>query len=99
MITGVVSRDREAIVRLRVRGPQGVELEIDTVLDTGFTEYLTLPQSSVAGLSLSWLFTEDVTLADGGLVPVGVFECVVDWDGQQRSCGVHCLEGSPLLGM
>jgi predicted aspartyl protease len=99
MITGAVTRNREAIVRLRLRGPRGVEVEIDAILDTGFTEFLTLPQTSVASLALSQLYTEGLTMADGSIVQADLYECVVVWDGQPRTVPLHCLEGSPLIGM
>jgi predicted aspartyl protease len=99
MITGVVTHNREAIVTLTLRGSQGLEADIDAVLDTGFTEYLSLPQVWVAALALTYLFTDDVTLADGAIVQVNLYECIVVWDGQDRTVPVHCLEGSPLIGM
>jgi predicted aspartyl protease len=50
MIRGTVNASREAVVRLRLRGPTGVEAEIDAIIDTGFTETLTLP----ARRSIPW---------------------------------------------
>ena len=35
MIRGVVNARREAIVRLRVRGPAGTEIDVDAVIDSG----------------------------------------------------------------
>ena len=52
MITGRVTRTPEALVALRVSGPQGREIEIEAVLDTGFTDYLTLPPSVITELRL-----------------------------------------------
>jgi clan AA aspartic protease len=99
VIPGLVTRDRQAIVRLRLRGPQGLEVEVDAVLDTGFTEYLALPRAWTMALGLHRLFTDRLMLADGSAVSVDLYDCIVDWDGQQRTIVVHCLEGSPLLGM
>ena len=36
MIVGEVNVFREAVVRLRVRGPKGDEREVDAIIDTGF---------------------------------------------------------------
>jgi hypothetical protein len=36
MITGVVRPSREAIVGLRLRGTNAVEIDVEAVLDTGF---------------------------------------------------------------
>src|SRR6266540_2608769 len=97
MITGVVTRDHEAVVRLRLRGIQ--EIEVDAVLDTGFTEYLTLPSSLIAALALPYVTLDRARLADGSIVDCHVYEGVVLWDGQERVVSVHTAEGTPLIGM
>jgi predicted aspartyl protease len=53
LISGVVNARHEAVVRLRVRGPGGLELDLDAVIDTGFTASLALPATTVAGLGLA----------------------------------------------
>ncbi len=52
MIQGVVNLRNEAIVRLRVRGPGGVEADVDFIVDSGFTSSLTLPTAMVIALGL-----------------------------------------------
>jgi hypothetical protein len=52
MITGVVTADHQAIIRLSVRGPTGQEQEIDAIIDTGFDGWLSLPCSLIVLLSL-----------------------------------------------
>ncbi len=54
MITGVVTPDRLAVIRLTVRGPAGQEHEIEAILDTGFDGWLTLPPSLIVLLGLVW---------------------------------------------
>ncbi len=51
MIQGVVNARHEAIVRLEVQGPDGVE-SVEAIVDTGFTSALTLPTATVAALGL-----------------------------------------------
>ena len=99
MITGVVRPSREAIVGLRLRGANTVEIDVEAVLDTGFTEYLTLPLALVNSLGLPRVNTDKVILADGNTVGVDLYEGVVIWDAQERAIIVHCMEGSPLIGM
>lgn len=43
MITGQVSSKREAVISLTVSGSQGETREIEAVIDTGYSSYLTLP--------------------------------------------------------
>jgi hypothetical protein len=41
MIRGTVNARLEALIRLRVRGPGGAELDMDAIVDSGFTSSLT----------------------------------------------------------
>jgi predicted aspartyl protease len=54
MITGVVTEDRQALIRLIVRGPAGNEQEVAAIIDTGFDGWLSLPFSIVLPLDLEW---------------------------------------------
>jgi clan AA aspartic protease len=99
MISGEVNAFREAILPLRVRGSLGDEAQVEAVLDTGFTEYLTLPSDLVAGLGLVYQDTSQMILADGTLRSMYVFEGRVVWDDLERPVLVHEVEGSPLVGM
>jgi clan AA aspartic protease len=99
MIIGVVKPSREAIVKIEVRGPSRTAIDIEAILDTGFTESLTLPRTLVGTLGLRFVNTDDVTLADGNIIGVDLYEGIVIWDGQEQPVIVHCLEGSPLVGM
>lgn len=50
MIEGKVT-DREARIYLNVRGPAEREIQIEAVIDTGYTAALTLPPSQIAALA------------------------------------------------
>jgi predicted aspartyl protease len=67
MIYGMVNARREAVVRLRVRGPGGTELDLEAVIDTGFSASLTLPSVTVAALGLAQLSDGRAVLADGSI--------------------------------
>lgn len=100
MITGiVVEARREALIRLIVKGGEGRASEVEAVLDTGFTEYLTLPQEMLDVLLMPFLRTEETVLSDGSIIASAVHEGVVIWDGRERSIEIHASETSPLLGM
>ena len=98
MIAGAVTLSREAIVFLEFRGPSSA-VTTDAVIDTGFTDFLSLPLSLVTALGLTYLQTDKVFLADGSEIAIDQYEVTVIWDGQQRDVIAHCLEGSPLVGM
>src|SRR3990167_7287628 len=79
MITGVV-RAREARIQLRIRGPRRREQEVEAVLDTGYTAWLTLPPTLVAALCLRWNGVGRGILADGSMCLFDVYEATVMWD-------------------
>ena len=64
MITGVVTADRQATIRLAVRGPAGDELAIEAAIDTGFNGWLSLPPSSISQPGLPWRQRARALLAD-----------------------------------
>ncbi|HWE35712.1 MAG TPA: hypothetical protein VG406_04005 [Isosphaeraceae bacterium] len=99
MITGVVTADREAIVRLMVHGPAGQAEEIEAVIDTGFDGHLSLPAATIARLGLSWRRRGRALLADGSESIFDIFEGVVLWDGAARRVAVDAAEMMPLIGM
>lgn len=99
MITGVVNAKREAIIHVVVRGPNGQEYEIDAVIDTGFTGFLTLPSSLILSLDLTWRGQAQAELGDGSLHQFDVYEATVLWDGQIRTVETDAADTMPLIGM
>ena len=99
MITGRVSSYREAIVPLRIRGPRGQELAIETVVDTGFNGFLTLPPDVVTTLGLPFRRSARAVLGDGRSVTFDVHEAVVLWNGRLQRIPVDTADTDPLLGM
>jgi clan AA aspartic protease len=99
MITGVVTVDREAIVRLILRGPAGQETEIEAVIDTGYDGWLCLPTALIAQLELAWTRRGRAIMADGRECDFDIHEGIVIWDGQPYLTTVDAGEVIPLLGM
>ena len=99
MIAGSVNRDREAIVRLVIVGPQGREREVEAIVDTGYTGSLTLPSEVAFDLDLPYLMRGSAILADGSESLFNVHEATVDWAGGRRRALIDIAESDPLLGM
>lgn len=99
MIQGLVNARHEAVVRLRVRGPGGVESLVDAILDSGFTSSLTLPAALVAALGLLRQSGATATLADGSVRPFDIYAGEVEWDGTWRPVLVSAVGNESLLGM
>lgn len=68
MIEGVVNATREPVITLAVQGPSGRAREIEAVIDTGFTGFLTLPPGLISELGLPFVAGNRATLADGSEV-------------------------------
>ena len=99
MIEGVVNAAREAVVTLPVRGPSGQAREIEAVIDTGYSGYLTLPPSLVEELGLPFRFRGRAFLANGSEETFGVYGVTALWDGQPRYVEADAVGPTPLAGM
>ena len=99
MIIGVVNASHEATIRLVVRGASGQEYEIEAIIDTGFTGFLTLPPALIASLGLAWRGLEQVGLGDGSPQLFDVYAATVIWNGQARTVEIDAADTDPLVGM
>ena len=98
MIVGIV-QGREPLIRLTIRGFRGRRQEIEAVIDTGYTGWLTLPPSMIGALNLSWRTVGRGTLADGSVSLFDVYQAKVLWDGRVRAVFVDEIDATPLVGM
>ena len=98
MIVGIV-QGREALIRLIIRGFRGRQQEIEAVVDSGYTGWLTLPPSVIAALNLRWQTVGRGILADGSVSTFDVYQAKVVWDGRVRSAFVDEFDATPLVGM
>jgi clan AA aspartic protease len=99
MITGRVNAELEAIIQLEVAGSGSRQRQVDAVIDTGFTGYLTSPHSVIAALQLAWLGREEGTLADGSVDLFDVYRATLVWDGHPKPIEVEAAHAAPLVGM
>lgn len=99
MIRGVVNASREAVVSLRVRGPGGVEVSVDAVIDTGFSASLTLPAAVIAALGLVRQSVSRAVLADGSVRQIDLHSAEVEWGSTWRSILVSAVGSDVLAGM
>lgn len=99
MITGLVNTNREATIRLVVRGPGGQESEVEAIIDTGFDGFLTLPPAFATALGLRRLSRGPATLADGQETLFNIYGSAVIWDGTLLYTETDAIEAPPLVGM
>jgi clan AA aspartic protease len=99
MMQGVVNLRCEATLTVVV-GNSNRKLEaFNTVIDTGFSGFLSLPSSIITSLSLPWSASDIVTLGDGSETLFDLYTAIVIWDGQYREIYIAESETEPLLGM
>ena len=89
----------EAVVSLPLLGAAGQARDVDAVVDTGFTRFLTLPPAVVAEWGLDLRGVNRAILADGRDTTLDVYGVTVLWDGQAREVVAYALVTTPLIGM
>ncbi len=98
MITGAVY-NRRVFVELSLAGPNDQAVDVEFVLDTGFTGVTTLAPEACTALGLPFLRLQPAGLADGSPLLLDVYQATLFWDGEERQVEVLALEGAPLIGM
>jgi predicted aspartyl protease len=96
---GAVNENLEAMLRVRVRGANQSVLDVECVIDTGFSGALTLNAEQIRALKLEWLTVQSVELADGSVVPSNIYLGEVDWQGQRQRIEIDEANTGSLLGM
>jgi len=74
-------------------------VRVQAVIDTGYTEWLTLPPDVIAALRLPWQSLDRGSLADGSECLFDVCVGTVMWDGKERRILVDKADTDPLVGM
>ena len=99
MIEGVVNATYEAVVPLSVRGPAGGVRDVEAVIDTGYSGFLTLPPMLVRELGLPFVTIGQAILADGAEATFDIHSVAVLLDGQFTTVDVYVSDTAPLVGM
>jgi clan AA aspartic protease len=98
MMQGIVNQSCEATLPIVIKNNATTQL-VDTVIDTGFSGFLTLPCDIISVLELPWEGRDVATLGDGTSCTFEVYMAIVIWDGQYREIYVNESETVPLIGM
>jgi clan AA aspartic protease len=99
MMTGIVQPTGDATILLHLRGPRGIMLQVQAVIDTGFNDCLTLNTSELERLEAVPAEHVRYTLADGTEAVARLFLVEVEWHGVWREMLAVEMVGDPLLGM
>ena len=80
------------------RLPEIPDLELEFVLDTGFTGDLTLPLATVQRLGLEFKSKLIAKLATDDAVELLVYGAIIVWQGEVREVNTLATGTRPLLG-
>jgi clan AA aspartic protease len=80
-------------------GFRGRQQEIEAVVDSGYTGWLTLPPAVIGALNLRWRTLGRGILADGSVSSFDVYQGKVVWDARVRPVFVDEFDATPLVGM
>ncbi len=89
----------EAVVAISLEGLEGRSREIEAVIDTGYSGFLTLPTTLVTELDLPFAYIGRALLANDDEVTFDVHDATVLWDGQSRQVKADATGSTPLVGM
>ena len=99
MIRGAVNNAHQAVVPLSVMGPAGRTVDIQARIDTGFTGFVALPPPVATDLALPFTGRSEVTLADGRVESLPMYQLTVLWNEQPRVVDALVVGSTPLVGM
>ena len=107
MISGqvvVLGRDAEreylaARIPLEIAGQDRVFRRAEVDIDTGFTGWLTLPESILRELGVASYGRRPTFLANNELRRSALYRVLIAWHGVIRSVQALQAEGRPLIGM
>jgi clan AA aspartic protease len=98
MMQGRVNQSCEATLSIVIKNGAITQL-VDSVIDTGFSGFLTLPSDTISTLGLGWQGRDIATLGDGTSCTFEVYIWLVIWNGQYREIYINESETVPLVGM
>ncbi len=99
-MTGIVNFKGESILRLVVGDHETQRVVVDSVVDTGYTGFLTLPPATIVTLDLKWRGIKDVVLGDGCTQRFDVYSARIIWNGKFRPINkVNEADTDSLVGL
>ena len=88
-------------VKIRVRSvaQPAIIREVEAMLDTGFTGYLTLPENILSEIGAMPVGIQSARTGDGNITRFRCYRGVVEWDGEERKVRILHSQTFPLVGM
>ena len=99
MITGTVNANLEPQIRLEVFRDSSFSFTLSFDVDTGFSDYTSLPTDVITALGLRFKRFGRLVLADNSIVTSRIYEVTVIWHGQPLLTEAYEMERPNLVGM
>ena len=99
MMTGVVTRELEAVLNVRLESAGGRSKTVSAVIDTGLDGFIALPPDRIAQMQLPFAGSVCLALADGNETWFPSFEVIVHWHGQRFVVPAAEMGAGALVGM
>ncbi len=99
VIRGQVNARRQAIVPVQVVGEAGLLTDVEAMVDTGYSGYLTLDPQLIAALRLPLARSDYIFLGDGSRTDADFHTAVIVWDQVERPITIVAIGGRALLGI
>ncbi len=96
LIKGYFDKAEQPRVKLRIKGLRQA-IEINPVVDTGFTGHLCLPIPTAIPLGLELVGRVVIELADGSLKSELIFRGWATWQGRTRPVRIFLTDSSDAL--
>ena len=96
---GAVNTHLQMITTLSVVGYDDVTEEVEFIVDTGFSEALTLTPNIISRLNLPFNRDMTLTLGDGRTRAFSIYNAYVIWHGRLREVEVISSDSSLFVGM
>ncbi|CAN5368253.1 hypothetical protein BH11ARM2_BH11ARM2_29720 [soil metagenome] len=97
-MTGRVNDDFEAIIEVDVRFG-AVSAHLAVAVDTGFSEYLTLPKDLLLAMGATSEREDRLMLGNGSIALFDIYIVEVLLTGQWQSVKTYASDGDALMGM
>lgn len=78
--------------------PEGWNIGVKCVVDTGFEGFLTFPTAAIAKLNLPYVTRINANLADDSNIATNVYLATILWNGVERDVAVLAMGRRPLIG-
>ena len=99
MIRGEINQNGDACVKIPILDADGSDIDVATVIDTGFDGMITIPPSLAAMLGAVPKSHGAAMLADGTICRYDLYEVKILWGGVEREIIGLSVGDEPLLGM